>query len=194
MPTYQIGINDTARDKLLKHLEESGRFSANAYLDTEGIPTIGWGNTTYADGRRVRMGDKITQQEADALYNSEITRHVKELRASPNYNRFNPNQQAALESFAYNVGPYFLRSNDFKTISRAILAGDVAGVRRAMPLYRNGGVLDNRRRQELALFDTPWNPPAQTQPASTGTQPNPTSNRLRINIIPDSILNLQINR
>lgn len=159
MPTYQVGINDKRRDEMIKFFEESGRFSPNAYLDTENLPTIGWGNRFHADGREVKMGDTITREEADKLYNQEVTKHVANLRATKNYAMFNPNQQAALESFAYNAGPYFLESDGWKTISAAIKAGDAAGVARALPMYNNGGVLRNRRAQELEEFNKPYMEP-----------------------------------
>lgn len=80
---------------------ESCRLSA--YLDSKKIPTIGWGATYYQDGRRVKIGDKITQQQADELFAfhlNEFCVEVKQLVKKP----LNDNQFSALVSFAFNCG------------------------------------------------------------------------------------------
>jgi len=38
-------------------------FEQNAYLDSEGIPTIGIGATSYKDGNLVQLGDTIDRPE-----------------------------------------------------------------------------------------------------------------------------------
>ena len=40
----------------------------SAYKDSAGIPTIGYGNITYENGVKVKMGEKITQDRADKLF------------------------------------------------------------------------------------------------------------------------------
>jgi len=74
------------------------------YKDSVGIPTIGYGNTYYPDGRKVKMTDpkitkayamellKVTANEFATSVNNRLTTHVPQ-------NKFN-----ALVSFAYNVG------------------------------------------------------------------------------------------
>lgn len=79
-------------------------FSPKPYLDAVGVPTIGYGATHYADGRRVKMTDKpISEAEASALlqemlkqYEDIIHRNVKV--------KLNQNQFDALVSFVYNLG------------------------------------------------------------------------------------------
>lgn len=69
-----------------------------AYLDIAGIPTIGWGHT----GPEVRLGQVITQAEADRLFDEDTDRFeaaVERLAKVATDNQF-----AALVSFAYNVG------------------------------------------------------------------------------------------
>lgn len=81
-----------------------------AYKDSKGIPTIGWGATYYRDGRKVKMGDKITQQEADELFAwhlNEFCVDVKQLLKKT----LNDNQFSALVSFAYNCGTYNLEKS-----------------------------------------------------------------------------------
>ncbi len=74
-----------------------------AYSDSVGVPTIGWGNTFYQDGTKVKLGDKITQQQADSLFNvtvSNFADKVSQYVAS----QLTQNQFDALVSFTYNVG------------------------------------------------------------------------------------------
>ena len=74
-----------------------------AYLCPAKIPTIGWGNTRYEDGNPVNMGDKITQERADELFENILNTFavgVKKLVKS----NINENQFSALVCFAYNVG------------------------------------------------------------------------------------------
>ena len=47
-----------------------------AYKCPEGIWTIGWGNTTYEDGRPVKEGDIIAQEKADYLLNHYIATNI----------------------------------------------------------------------------------------------------------------------
>ena len=65
--------------------------------------TIGWGATYYDDGAKVRQGDVISQEKADALLHihvADFQKRVVALVKSP----VNDNQLAALTSFAYNCG------------------------------------------------------------------------------------------
>lgn len=74
-----------------------------AYLDSVNVPTIGWGATYYRDGKKVKIGDKITQQQADELFAfhlNEFCVEVKQLVKKP----LNDNQFSALVSFAFNCG------------------------------------------------------------------------------------------
>jgi lysozyme len=74
------------------------------YLDSVGVPTIGYGNTFYEDGIRVKLTDnKISKGRADELFyfillsfESEVSKYVK--------SKINQNQFDALVSFSYNVG------------------------------------------------------------------------------------------
>lgn len=74
-----------------------------AYKCPAGVWTIGWGNTFYENGEKVKAGEKITQQRADELFLFILNNFSNQVRASLKQpigtNRFN-----ALLSFAYNVG------------------------------------------------------------------------------------------
>jgi len=86
-----------------KLIQDFEGFKLSAYRDSIGIPTIGYGNITYADGRRVKMGDKISKDQADGLfklYADKFAYQVSQLIHS----EINQNQFNALVSFAYNLG------------------------------------------------------------------------------------------
>ncbi|MEZ2337687.1 lysozyme [Mucilaginibacter sp. RCC_168] len=129
-----------------------------AYLDSAGVPTIGWGNTYYADGKKVKLGDTITRQTADLLLSykmHEFAAAIKSLVKVP----LNDNQGAALLSFQYNTGALAV-----STLLKKLNAGDYAGAAAQFPVWNksryNGvlkvnPVLTKRRAIEQALFNKP---------------------------------------
>lgn len=74
-----------------------------AYKDVAGIWTIGYGLTRYPDGTKVKQGDKITQQQAEAYFQETLQKFAQGVEDSIK-TKVNNNQFAALVSFAYNVG------------------------------------------------------------------------------------------
>jgi lysozyme len=87
-------------DELIKKHEG---LKLSAYLCPAKVPTIGYGNTFYEDGTRVKMGDKITRDRAEKLlqhiveaFSVQVDRLVTA--------KINDNQRSALVSFAYNLG------------------------------------------------------------------------------------------
>ena len=65
--------------------------------------TIGYGNTFYEDGKAVKMGDAVTQQKAEQLF--EIITKEFCLKVSNLVKvKLTENQFGALVSFAYNCG------------------------------------------------------------------------------------------
>jgi lysozyme len=80
----------------------------NAYLCPAGVWTIGWGNTFYENGSKVKQGDVITRERADALLLMIVNKFRNEMRpliTKP----LTVNQESALVSFVYNVGVNALR-------------------------------------------------------------------------------------
>ena len=77
----------------------------DAYLCPANVPTIGYGATSI-NGRPVKIGDKITEAQAVQL----LQEQVKNVYAPgvfeliPASTAFRPTQQAALISWAFNVG------------------------------------------------------------------------------------------
>lgn len=83
------------------HHFESCRLTA--YKCPKGVWTIGWGNTQYENGISVKQGDKITQERADQLFSSILSRFTSGVLTLVR-TTLNDNQFSALVSFAYNVG------------------------------------------------------------------------------------------
>ena len=82
-----------------------------AYEDSAGIWTIGYG-TILIDGRTpVRKGDRITKEKADALLFEEVMKKGHEVREVVKPATLSQQQFDALVSFAYNVGVGALKNS-----------------------------------------------------------------------------------
>lgn len=72
--------------------------------------TIGYGNTYYEDGRKIKQGDKITKERADQLFLMIAEDFAKAVRGLLK-TTLNENQFSALVCFAYNVGVSNLKAS-----------------------------------------------------------------------------------
>lgn len=124
----------------------------SAYLCPAKVPTIGWGFTTW-NGKKVQLGQKITQAEADAALISEYDAYEAKVRALVKV-PVGANQLGALVSFAFNVGVGALRSS---TLLKMLNAGNYAGAAQQFARWDKAGGrvlagLTKRRAAEAALF------------------------------------------
>ena len=87
----------------IKILHEFEDCKLKAYLCPAKVWTIGWGNTFYADGSKVKEGDKMTQIQADRLFEVILAKFESGVRNAIKVT-LTDNQFSALVSFAYNVG------------------------------------------------------------------------------------------
>ena len=126
----------------------------SSYLCPAGVPTIGYGNTRYPDGRKVIIGEKLSsEKEATQLllaslesFEAAVNRHL------PNLNQC---QFDALVSFTYNVGAgAFIKSTLLKKAK--VNASDPSIVDEFQKWVRGGGKvlpgLVTRRREEANLY------------------------------------------
>ena len=121
-----------------------------AYKCPMGIWTIGYGNTSYPDGRPVAEGDIITKEYAEALLTDYLIKNVY-----PVFGKFpfklTEGQKDAISSLVYNwnMGG-FLKSK----LYQAICAKNWAEVCREWDFGFKNGLLGlfKRRTEELALF------------------------------------------
>jgi lysozyme len=134
--------------KLIKFFEGC---RLSAYKCPAGIPTIGYGNTFYKDGKKVAIGDKITQQQAEELLADLLPKYEaivnKNVKVPVNQNQFD-----ALVSFTWNTGgsqTLFKMINDKKDINT------IAQWLKTHYTTGGGKVLQgliNRRNAEAELF------------------------------------------
>ena len=132
-------------------------FRAKPYLCPAGIPTIGYGSTYYANGRKVTLDDApMPEPEARALLMAELhhTYAPGVLRLCPvlatDERKFN-----AIVDFAYNLGVGRLQTS---TLRRKINAQDWSGAKEQLMLWTRGGGkvlpgLLKRRQAECLLMD-----------------------------------------
>jgi lysozyme len=94
-------------------------YSAKPYLCSAKVPTIGYGNTYYTDGKRVTMLDKeINKQQAFEMFKviaDRFASKVSNLVKTP----LNQNQFNACVSLAYNIGmANFMNSTLLKLVNK----------------------------------------------------------------------------
>jgi lysozyme len=131
-------------------------FRTNAYQDGGGVWTIGFGTTRYADGTKVKPGDKITPEEAEAAFAADLAAHEQQIK-DINMNLTQP-QFDALASLTYNLGPAAF--DKYPSLGEAIANNDKEALLAAFDkfTYDNGQQvkgLANRRNAEQAMFTSP---------------------------------------
>ena len=102
--------------------------------------TIGWGSTRKKDGSPFKLGDQITQQEADELLISQCkNQFIPALQKIPHWGEMSDGKRGALLSFAYNLGAGFYGGSNFNTITKRLKNKEWDQVPDALYLYRNPG-------------------------------------------------------
>jgi len=125
-----------------------------AYRCPSNVATIGYGNTFYEDGTKVKDGDVITQQRADELAKFIIDQFAVTI-APFILQPLNDNQFSACVSLAYNIGTGgFKKSSVFKKLN--INPNDPT-IADSFRLWNKGGGkvlagLVKRREAEIALY------------------------------------------
>jgi lysozyme len=125
------------------------------YLCPAKIPTIGYGNTYYADGKRVTLLDKdINKQQAFDMFKEIANRFAKRVDTLVTSN-INQNQFNSLVSFAYNVGTgNFSSSTLLKKVNKnpndLTIKDEFLKWNKAGGKVLNG--LTNRRNEEADLY------------------------------------------
>lgn len=146
----------------MKLIAEFEGFSDRPYYATaeeklQGIVTIGYGNTFYPDGTKVKITDsKITKEKALYIleklvekFRIQVKKYVKK--------ELTKNQEDALVSFAYNVGiGNFSKSTLLKLVN--INPNDAMIAKEFLKWNKQAGKelkgLTNRRIAESALYFT----------------------------------------
>ena len=140
--------------ELIKRFEG---YSDRPYKCPAGISTIGYGNTYYPNGTKVKITDKAITKE----YANEILAHTADEFAEDVLklvkSKITVNQLNALTSFAYNVGVANLaKSTLLKLVNINPNDGNIA--KEFLKWNKAGGKvlngLTNRRIAESALYFT----------------------------------------
>jgi len=129
--------------------------SLKPYLCSAKIPTIGYGNTYYPDGKRVTLLDKeITKEYAFDMFKELADRYAKRVDSLVTSN-INQNQFNALVSFAYNIGTgNFASSTLLKKVNKfpidLSIRNEFLRWNKVNKVVING--LTNRRNEEANIY------------------------------------------
>ena len=146
-------LNDKGYE-LIKRFEG---YSSKPYKCPAGISTIGYGNTYYPNGTKVKITDKAITKE----YANEILAHTADEFAEDVLklvkSKITVNQLNALTSFAYNVGVANLQKSTLLKLviinpNDGNIAKEFLKWNKAAGKVLNG--LTNRRIAESALYFT----------------------------------------
>ena len=133
----------------LQIIKEFEGLRLEAYRDSVGVPTIGYGHT-----HNVKMGDVITVETANRFLHEDasnaencVTRSFKEIELTQG-------QYDALVSFTFNLGCGALHKS---TLRRKLLHGDAHGAANEFHKWCHAGHhvlagLVKRRKEEQDLF------------------------------------------
>lgn len=159
LPVVEAEKNENSVDfgEALKLLEQFEGLRLKAYRDPVGVSTIGLGTTVYPDGRRVKMGDVCTKEQAYAYALHDIqTERIPTIQKAVKV-PINNNELCALISLCYNIGNGGLAKS---TLIKKLNAGvdRVTVANEFLKWNRAGGKvlagLTRRRKAERSLFLT----------------------------------------
>ena len=129
-----------------------------AYKDAVGIPTIGYGHT-----KGVKMGDTITQAQAEKLLKDDLAAYEKKVDKYNDTYHFNQNQFDALVSFTMNHNEHFwieYKSSAMKDIRNYVINKKYSKkkTKRIFCQYcysdgRYSSGLKKRRKREATIFN-----------------------------------------
>ena len=134
---------------IIKHFEG---FRSKPYKCSAGVDTIGYGQTYYADGKRVTLKDKsIQEDEAEKLLMIEIKRIYSLLIQKFITVELPSNKMAAVIQFCYNLGMgrfqgstlrKKINQNDFKAVPKEFIKWNKANGKalRGLTLRRNAEI------------------------------------------------------
>lgn len=150
-------------------------FRENAYLDSGGVPTIGYWFTNI-NGKPVKIGDTMTREQADKELQNQIDSKYSNWKNLVSVN-LSPSQEAALTSLEYNLGGGVWGFPNWKQIIEAINNEDFG---KASSILANSGIgttvkstgqvlpwLVKRRREEAQLLLNTWEQELSTSDVAT---------------------------
>lgn len=141
-------------NKGLELIKEFEGFSSVAYLCPAKILTIGYGNTFWEDGRKVRIGEQISKSKALELLEFVANKDFADKIFPLIKVQINQNQFDAMVSLAYNIGVGAFSNS---TLLKRVNAKDFIGAGNEFLKWdKSGGKpllgLTRRRQREKELF------------------------------------------
>ena len=140
--------------KGLELIKEFEGFSANAYLCPAKIPTIGYGNTFWEDGRKVKLGEQISKTNALELLELVANKDFADKIFPLIKVKVSQNQFDAMVSLAYNIG---VGNFSKSTLLKKVNSGDFDGASNEFLKWNKSSGkellgLTRRREREKDLF------------------------------------------
>jgi lysozyme len=144
-------------DNGIRLIQEFEGLRLTSYLCSAGVATIGYGATFYQDGSKVKLGQTITNTQANQL----LKDHLKEFEGAVigllNTTKVNQNQFDALVSFAFNLGAANLAKSQLLRFIKAN-PNDPKIAAEFLKWNRAGGEVSTglvrRRKKEAELYFT----------------------------------------
>jgi len=138
----------------------------HSYLDSEGIPTIGWGSTFYdsvfTGNKRVKMGDVIDKSRADSIFKYQVSNLADTYASKMKYwPQMSDQQRAGLLVTGFNAPNAPLGS--YKKLTAAINAGDMRSV--AKEIQRDGPSASRIQMERSMLLKGPMDLTKVKEPA-----------------------------
>lgn len=154
-PIAPADFNELAKETAMALCRRFEGFYSHPYLCPAGVPTIGYGATYYADGRRVKLTDPpISREAAERLLYLQVSKTYLPavLRLCPGIDT--PERLAAIIDFTFNLGEGNLQAS---TLRKRINAGawDDVPAQLQRWVYANGQRLRglvSRRKAESDLI------------------------------------------
>ena len=143
-------------------VKEFEGFRANAYIDTDGTPVIGYGQSRI-NGRKVRLGDRISPYVANQSLKNELGIIQQEILSVVQV-ELTPNQIGAMTSLAYNAGVHGIQQS---TLVKKVNRRDYLGAANEFTRWDKGNLrgrivkmpgLTRRRQRERQMFLAPQKP------------------------------------
>lgn len=149
-------ILDSTGIAFLKAQETTGKPELTAYRNKNDVWTIGYGNTYYENGTKVKQGDKITAQRAEELFYNIFNQFSQQVTATLK-KPVTQNQFNALVSYAYNRGIGEFRSTKLLAMvnqnpNNPAILSQFAIEWGTNQTYKNA--LIARRKREAILYST----------------------------------------
>jgi lysozyme len=145
--------NLSPSEKCLDLIKQSEGFSAKAYKDVYTI-SIGYGVTAAELGRPLKLGDTVTQQQAEEDLRNVVTKFANSVKGKLTAQCITQGQFDAIVCLAYNIG---LGNFGSSTVLRLTNTGDKYGAADAFLLWTKAGGkvlpgLVKRREKERKLY------------------------------------------